>query len=315
MLRAGLSLVVAAALAVAMLAHGATRPERLPTAKPGPILPSAAGVILGKTTKAQLLKRWGPASQCRTIPVPSCGWYGEMKKNFELADSVSAVMIPRSTVVDAVAFYSLSWRKSRLRGWSLGGVRIGSTFDAMKRAHPKVRWVRSSGRGSLWQVVRYDLGGQVYQLTFSLDRGAAERVSGHVLELTALWFGPPLTCTLTSQPAPGPEGEADGRRVRGSCSGATRSRLYESAEKSGIRPLRLDLEPRGAAEITSVGGRRCPGAPSTSGGYADCRADATGWPVDVTLGFDTAPGGIDVAVQQPFGIGPETARELRFRLP
>jgi hypothetical protein len=314
--RAGVPIAVVATLAVAVLANAATRPERLPTAKPGPILPSAAGVVLGTTTKPQLLRRWGPASECRSIPVPTCGWYGAMNKNFELADSVSAAMIPRANVVDNVDFYSASWRNSRLRGWSLpGNIRIGSTFAALKRAYPKVRWVRSSGRGSTWIVPRYDLGGQMYQLTFFLDQGAVERTSGHVLQLSALWFGTPLTCKLDSTPARGPEGEVDGRRIRGSCSGATRARLDEEAQPGGIRPLRLKFEPRGAAQITSVKASRCTGGPSTTGGYADCLADANGWPVDVTLGFDSDLSFLEMTVQQPAGIPPEVAKELRFRLP
>ena len=302
---------MAVALALVTAAGAVGTRERLPSAKPGPILPNAAGVVLGKTTKAQLLKRWGPASQCHTVVEPVCNWY--IGTGFDLEDSVQAAFVKRSNILYLVTFHSPTWRKSRLRGWSLPrGIRIGSTFAATKRAYPTLRWLRSSGKGSSWSVQRYELGGQEYGLGFFLDKGAAERASGHLLQIAVLWYGRPLRCTLASEHAEGADGESAGRRIRGSCSGAEGARLQEAGQ-GGIRPLRLEFGPRGG-EITSVAGPRCPGAPSSGGGYADCKAGAKDWPVDVTLGLDSEPSSLDVTVNQPVAV-PEGTADLRIKLP
>ena len=303
---------VVVSLTLVAVAGGAGARERLPSAKPGPILPSAAGVVLGKTTKAQLLKRWGPATQCHTVASPVCSWF--IGTGFDLEDSVQAAFANQSNVLHLVTFYSPSWRQSRLRGWSLPkGIRIGSTFAATKRAYPTLRWLRSSGKGSSWSVERHELGGQEYRLGFFLDKGAAERASGRLLQIDVLWYGRPLRCTLASVPADGPGGEPAGRRIRGTCSGAESARLHE-AGRGGIRPLRLEFTPRGS-EITSVAGPRCPGAPSSGGeGYADCKAGAKDWPIDVTLGLDSEPSSLEVTVNQPVGVPAGTAG-LRFKLP
>lgn len=311
MRRAGFSgvltlLLVAGVVVTTATAEPAQRPpNRLPTAKAGPILPSAAGIAFGRTTRSQLLRRWGRASYC-WIVADGCAW--EIRRYttrgaYVVRDGVIVQNVPRGGFIHYMQFATTNWRTSRLRGWRTPqGIRIGSTYQALKRAHPQLRFNGSElerPNVSNWLAPLYTLGGNRYTLRFLVNRRVPQVGTGRVIRIEVQWFGPALACNLVAEAAPGPEGEPAGKRIHGSCSGAPPSWF------SG-RPVTLSFEPHRGAGISSI---TSPFDPSCSTG--SCRARASDWRVDVTLGFVFAETGVDVIVTQPAGyrnLGTETLR-------
>jgi hypothetical protein len=162
--------------------------QRLPRVAPGTLLPSARGLVLGVTTKPQLLASWGPATQCASL-ANSCGWVVGLGKNFfpepgGVSDSMLVTFDRTTKRASTLSLSSSNWRKSRLAGWKLpGGIGIGSEFAALRRAFPTLHWssgISTRRDGSRWIVTEYEHGGAVYRLLFSVDAGAPRAASGHV---------------------------------------------------------------------------------------------------------------------------------------
>ena len=199
------ALAVATVLTVILAggAWGADGSQRLPRVAPGKLLPSARGLMLGTTTKPQLLARWGPATRCASI-VHSCVWVVGLGKNFfpepgGVSDSMTVVFHRTTKRASTLSLASSNWLKSRLGGWKLpGGVGVGSAYPALQRAFPTLHWssgISTMREGSVWIVPRYEYAGSVYRLLFSVDAGAARAASGHV-------FG--VDIVRLTEPAPDP---------------------------------------------------------------------------------------------------------------
>ena len=293
-------IALAAALVGSQLAAGAPSQyvERLPRVKPGRLLPSASGLVLGKTTKPQLLARWGPASQCLDI-VHSCSWIVGIARNGsirrgETADYITVVFDDRTRWANTLTMRTNSARKSRLRGWRMPeGIGIGSPFPAVKRAYPKVRWLRSGAANmSTWGVLSYEHAGGHYILNVTFDRATRSVSSGRVVSFDLIWQLPRFTCALTAETVPPPAGAASGRRVRGSCAGAE---AY--FELQGRRfPLELEFLATRGGEITSATSPFDPGCSPER-----CQTRVADWAVDVTLGTSTLDTRLEARVQIPPG--------------
>jgi hypothetical protein len=281
--------LVLAAFACALLACqpalGGSRPQHLPRVAPGTLLPSAGGVVLGQTTKAQLLARWGEATQCNPDP-SSCTWVVGLGANLlpergGVSDYMLVTFHPNTKRALTISLTTSKWQRSRLRGWKLpGGLGIGSPFPALRRAYPTIRWssgVATMREGSVWLVLAHEIAGNRYRLKFMVDAGAARAASGHVFGVEILRLLPQVSCRLTVAPAPAPPGAAAGARVTGACSPAA-----EYAANWG-RPVSVPISfaTSGGALITSASSPFDPSCRPTS-----CAARAADWAVDVTLGLD-----------------------------
>lgn len=307
-----LAFLVAGTLVVGAPAAGP--PERLPDARPGPILPSAGGVVPGRTTKAELLARWGRASACWTATTDAaCAWSVGRP---QVLDYVDARFL-RGGPVYRLQFDTPSWAKSRLRGWRTPeGIGIGSTYRQLERAYPKLGWnlgEKDNPDRSNWRVAPYTFGGQQYSLRFLVDRAVRRVASGHVIRIELMWYGPPLECKLVASAAPGPQGEASGMRIQGSCSGETYIRLVDRSLGGSIGRLDLSFEGTGGARISSAASSTCTASGGSYGRFgALCKSNAAGWPVDVTVGFESSPGPVVINVRNPNAALP--TRNLRLTL-
>lgn len=209
-----------------------------------------------------------------------------------------------------ITFGTTDWKRSKLRGWRTPeGIRIGSTYQALRKAYPKAGWNGGEpgiSNRSNWLVQRHPFKGGNYQLRFLVDRHLSKVASGHVLRIEVQWWAPPVECTLAAGSAPGPAGEPTGKRIRGSCRGGT---LWYSAAGGQAVPLSLTYEGLGDAYISSA---KSPFDPTCNQG--GCRARARDWAIDVTLGFDSTASGVEVQVHAPCGYYalPENPRRLRY---
>jgi hypothetical protein len=286
------------ALAASQLAGAATSQyvDRMPRVKPARLLPSAGGLVLSKTTRPQLLARWGKAARCG--PPGSCNWWAGYGQNAfprpgEAADAITVVFDTGTGRAHSLGLVTSSWRKSRLlRGWKLPeAIGIGSAFPAVRRAYPSIRW-RGSGAAntSSWAVQEYEHAGSRYTLLFTFDRATRDVSAGHVLTVTLIWLLPRVTCALSIETAPAPEDAAAGRRVHGSCKGAA---LY--AEWLRLRnPLSMRFAGLQGAQVTSASS---PFDPNCDPGH--CVTRTADWAVDVTLGVSAPNGRVQVRLLHP----------------
>lgn len=197
----GRALVIAAVVGVVLAggasgSAGADGTQRLPRVAPGKLLPNARGLVLGRTTRAELLSRWGPATRCSPY-VRSCTWVVGLGKNFftepgGVSDAIVVVFDRTTKRAATLSLTTSSWQRSRLRGWKLpGAIGIGSPFPAVERAFPTLHWssgVSTTKDGSVWLVDTYDQADGRYRLLFTVDAGAKRAAAGHVvgLDLVAL---------------------------------------------------------------------------------------------------------------------------------
>jgi hypothetical protein len=311
--RLALVLIGCAALIGTAIAPGAGSQyvERLPRVKAGRILPSAGGLVLGKTTKPQLLARWGPATQCVDI-AGSCAWIVGIGRDGSrhpgvTADWISVVFDRNTHWATNIAMNTSSARKSRLRGWKLPeGVGIGSPFPAVRRAYPTVRWLSSTtANTSTWGMTGYEHAGSRYTLTITFDAATRKVASGRVVNLGITWVLPRVTCALTLETASPPEGAPAGRRVRGSCKGAA---LY-AAVVGRAHPLSLRFRGVQGAQVTSASSPFDPACDVDA-----CQTRASDWAVDAILGVSAADAGVEVRVRVPFGPDGPGGREFRIVL-
>ena len=301
--------VLVAAVISTQLAAGATSQyvERLPRPKSGVLLPSAGGLVLGKTTKPQLLARWGPATQCIDV-VWSCSWIVGIARNGSrrpgvTSDVVTVVFHDHARWARDLAMYTSSSRKSRLRGWKLPeGIGIGSPFPAVRRAYPKIRWLRSGAANmSTWGVASYEHRGGHYTLQFTFDQATRRIAAGRLVDLRLILQPPLLTCALALETAAPPDGAVAGRRVRGACNGAA-----THAEFWG-RPVPLPVKLVGTrgGRVTSA---RSPFDPNCTDDT--CRARPADWAIDITIGLTAA----DVRLEARVGPPATSSQVLRIPL-
>jgi len=300
--------IVTATLIGTQLAAGAPSQyvERLPRVKPGRLVPSAAGVVLGKTKKPQLLARWGPASICPDER--SCSWIVGIRRDGSrrpgvTADTITVVFHDTTRSAHDLSVATSSARTSRLRGWKLPeGIGIGSPFPAVKRAYPKVRWLRSTAANtSTWGVLSYEHTGGHYTLTFTFDRATRKVSSGRVAQLGIAWQPPLLTCSLSPQPAAPPEGAAAGRRVRGSCKGAA---IHAEFWGRAV-PLPVRIVGTTGGQVTSATSPFDPNCTDDS-----CYARPSDWAIDMIVGL-SAP---DARLEARVGPPATSSQVLRIRL-
>jgi hypothetical protein len=289
---------LAGALVASQLAAGASSqyPDRMPRVKPSRLLPSAGGLVLGETTRPQLLARWGKAARCG--PPGSCSWWAGYGQNAfprpgEAADAVTVVFHPATGRAADLGLVTSSWRKSRLlRGWKMPeGIGIGSAFPAVRRAYPTIRW-RGSGAAntSSWRVPTYERGGSRYALFFTFDRATRDISAGHVLTFSMVWLLPRITCALSIETVPQPEGAVAGKRVRGSCKGAA---LYARWLQIP-NPLTMRLAGLQGAQVTSA---TSPFDPDCA--PEGCMTRTADWAVDVTLGVSAPAARVEVRLLHP----------------
>ena len=297
-LRLAAVIVLAAALVGTQVAAAVETVDRLPHVKPGRLLPSAGGLVLGKTTRPQLLARWGPASECPQ-GASSCSWIVGIARNGsirrgETADYITVVFDQRTRWAYNLTMRTNSAQKSRLRGWRMPeGIGIGSPFTAVKRAYPKVRYLRSGAANmSTWGVLSYEHAAGHYILNFTFDRATRAVSSGRVVSFDLIWQLPRFTCSLAAASVPPPDGAAAGTRVRGSCAGAA---TY--FELQGRRfPLELEFLATRGGEITSA---TSPFDPDCS--PERCKTRVADWEVDVTLGISAPGTRLEARIQIPPG--------------
>ena len=300
-MRSSARLLAAALLAAALLgtqlaAAQTGYTERLPRVRPGPLLPSAGGLVLGKTTKPQLLARWGPATQCVDI-VRSCSWIVGIARNGSrrpgvTADYITVVFHDTARWARDLSMVTSSTQKSRLRGWRLpGGIGIGSAFPAVRRAHPALRWLRSTARNtSTWGVASYEHRGGHYVLNFTFDKATRKVSSGRVLTFGLTLQPPLMTCALALETVPPPEGAAAGRRVRGSCKGAATHAEFWG--RPVLLPVRV-IATRGG-HVTSATSPFDPNCSDDS-----CYARSADWAIDMTIGLSAPDARLEARVGPP----------------
>ena len=305
--RAVVAAAVVVLLAGTQLAAGATSQyvERLPRVKSGPLLPSAGGLVLGKTTKQQLLARWGPASLCLDI-AHSCSWIVGIRRNGSrrpgvTSEVVTVVFHDRARWAQNLTMYTSSARTSRLTGWKLpGGIGIGSPFPAVRRAFPTVRWLRSGAANmSTWGVLSYEHKGGHYTVQFTFDQATRRVSSGRVLDLRLAWQPPLLTCTLALETVPPPVAATAGRRVRGLCNGATVHSAFWG------RPVLLPV--RFVATGGHVTSATSPFDPNCT--RDSCYARPSDWAIDVTVGLSAQQARLVAEV------GPPATSSQTLRIP
>ncbi len=293
----GAAAALTAILVGTQLAAGAPSPyvERLPRAKPGKLLPSAGGLVLGRTRKPQLLARWGPASICPDAR--SCSWIVGINRNGSrrpgvTSDTVTVVFYETTRWANDLSLATSSARTSRLRVWKLpGGIGIGSPFSAVKRAYPTVRWLRSGAANmSTWGVLSYEYKGGHYTLQFTFDRATRRVSSSRVLDLRLAWQPPLLTCALALETVPPPVDAAAGRRVRGSCKGASIHTQFWG--RAVLLPVRI-VATRGG-QVTSA---TSPFDPNCTDG--SCHARSTDWAIDMTVGLSAPDARLEARVGPP----------------
>lgn len=289
------AIALVAALVCSQFAGAAPQyTERMPRVKPGRLLPSAGGVVLGKTKKPQLLARWGPASICPDER--SCAWIVGIRRDGSrrpgvTTDSITVVFYDTTRWAHDLSLATSSPRTSRLRGWKLPeGIGIGSPFPAVRRAHPTLRWLRSTAANtSTWGVPSYEHSGGHYTLQVTFDRATRKVSTGRVMQLGITWQPPLLTCSLTSESVAPPEDAAAGRRVRGSCKGA--------AIHAGFwgRPVLLPVRFVGTGgHVTSATSPFDPGCTRDT-----CHARSADWAIDTTVGLSTPDARLEARVGPP----------------
>jgi hypothetical protein len=297
------ALLVATQLAAATTSNYV---ERLPRVKAGKLLPSAAGLVLGKTTKRQLLARWGPATQCSDI-VRSCSWVVGTRQDGSrragvTSDSIIVAFHRLTGWATGVSLRTSSAHASRLRAWKLpGGIGIGTGFPAVRRTFPTVRWTGSSAVDtSEWGVPSYVHQGTNYAIQFTVDRATKSVSSGRLIAVGVSWLPPLLTCRLEVATVPPPDGAVAGRRIRGSCSGAS---IY-AANWGRPAPLRVRF-------VASPGYVTSTSSPFDSEcGRDACLARSTDWAIDATVGLSTAEARLEARVGPP----PTSTQVLRVPL-
>jgi hypothetical protein len=267
----------------------------MPRVKPARLLPSAGGLVLGKTTRPQLLARWGSAARC---PPGSCSWsagYGQnaFPRPGEAADAITVGFDANTGRAKSLGLGTSSWRKSRLlRGWKMPeGIGIGSAFPAVRRAYPTIRW-RGSGAAntSSWTVQEHEHAGSRYTLLVTFDRATKDVAAGHALTFSLIWLLPRITCALSIETVPAPADAPAGRRVHGSCKGAA---LY--AEWLRMRnPLSMRFAGVQGAQVTSASSPFDPNCDP-----ATCMTRTADWAVDVTLGVSAPNARVQVRLLHP----------------
>jgi hypothetical protein len=269
--------------------------ERLPPVKPGKLLPSAGGLVLGGTTKPQLLSRWGPASICPDTR--SCSWIVGIRRDGSrrpgvASDTITVVFYETTGWAIDLTLATSSSRTSRLHGWRLpGNVGIGTPFPAVRRAFPNVRWLRSTAANtSTWGVPSYEHAEGHYTLQLTFDRATREISKGRVVRLGITWQPPLLRCTLTSAAVAPPEGAAAGRRVTGSCTGAA----IHAAFWGRAVILRVRFVVVNGGNVTSAW------SPFDASCTRDtCHARPSDWSIDVTLGLSSPETRLEARVGPP----------------
>ena len=313
--------VIAVSLAVASASAAPSASTGLPRARQGPVVPSAGGVVLGASTRAQAIARWGRPNRCWVV-ADGCAWASvraTARGGRVETDTVTINNLARGGIVHYVSFESRSWRSSKLRGWRTPeGVRIGTPYPTLKRAYPGIKWnlgEAANRNRSNWLFTRYTHDGGEYSLRFLVDRGLPQVNAGRILRIEIQWFGRPLACTLSSVAERGAEGEPVGRRIRGSCSGAGLARELERSRTGRVSPLTLTFNGVDGSEIASAASTTCTvGRGSFGTVVAACPSGPDTWPVDVLLGFGSTAAAVAVEVRQPSsGVAPGAAN-LRFQL-
>jgi hypothetical protein len=197
-------LLVIAGIAAATAAAGTAKlHERLPSARPGAVLPSAGGVVLGETKRSAISAKWGKPVLCRNygpgrlVDDWRCFW--EIGSAYPdsptppvagaLVDWVEVRFSPGTDVASALTFFTTDPSRTRLRGWRTPeGIRIGATLAAVRRVYPRLR--RSDEFGFVRHVAPfYEFRGARYDLWFVLAKGHHDLeqapVKAIVLELSA----------------------------------------------------------------------------------------------------------------------------------